>query len=101
MANTLGTFRTQIRRYLKETDANTSFWDANFVDQLFNAQYRKRCTQLIMSFEGWFVNVYVRDVTANTARYAFPDGFLRLQKLELVRSDGTTVPIQRFERHDF
>ena len=99
MANTLSTFRTQIRRYLKETNANTSFWDQNFVDQLFNAQYRKRCTQLIMAFEGWFVNVSVRDVTANTSRYAFPDGFLRLQKLELVRSDGTTVPIHRDERH--
>ena len=56
MASTLSTFRTQIRRYLKETNANTSFWDANFIDQLFNAQYRKRCTQLIMAFEGWFAD---------------------------------------------
>jgi hypothetical protein len=101
MASTLSTFRTQIRRYLKETNASTSYWDGNFVDQLFNAQYRKRCTQLIMAFEGWFVNVSVRNITINTARYAFPDGFLRLQKIELVRADGTTVPIQRFERHDF
>lgn len=100
MANTLSTFRTQIRRYLKETNANTSFWDTPFVDQLFNAQYRKRCTQLIMAFEGWFVNVSVRDVTADTARYAFPEGFLRLQKIELVRTDGTTVPLHRHERHD-
>lgn len=100
MANTLSTFRTQIRRYLKETNATTSYWDANFVDQLFNAQYRKRCTQLIMAFEGWFVNVSVRNVTADTARYAFPDGFLRLQKIEMVRTDGTTVPIHRHERHD-
>jgi len=101
MPNTLTQFRTQIRRYLKETNASTSYWDANFVDQLFNAQYRKRSTQLIMAFEGWFVNVSVRDITANTARYAFPDGFLRLQKIELVRSDGTTVPIHRDERHDY
>lgn len=99
MASNLGTFRTQIRRYLKETNANTSFWDNNFVDQLFNAQYRKRCTQLIMAFEGWFVNVSTRDVTANQARYAFPDGCLRIQKLELVRSDGTTMPLMRNERH--
>lgn len=101
MASNLGQFRTQIRRYLKETNPNTSYWDNNFVDQLFNAQYRKRCTQLIMAFEGWFVNVSVRDVTASQARYAFPDGFLRLQKIELVRSDGTTVPIHRHERHEY
>lgn len=101
MASTLSTFRTQIRRYLKETNPNTSFWDQNFVDQLFNAQYRKRCTQLIMAFEGWFVNVSTRDVTANQARYSLPDGCLRIQKLELVRSDGTTVPIHRHERHFF
>lgn len=101
MPSTLSTFRTQIRRYLKETNADTSFWDANFVDQLFNAQYRKRCTQLIMAFEGWFVNVSVRDITADSARYAFPEGFLRLQKIELVRTDGTTVPIHRHERHDY
>lgn len=101
MASTLTTFRTQIRRYLKETNANTSFWDNPFIDQLFNAQYRKRATQLIMAFEGWFVNVSVRNVTAGASRYAFPGGFLRLQKIELVRTDGTTVPIQRSERHEF
>lgn len=99
MASTLAQFRTKIRRYLKEMNPNTSFWGDDFVDQLFNAQYRKRCTQLIMAFEGWFVNVSVRDVTSGTARYAFPDGFLRLLKLELVRSDGRTIPIQRYERH--
>lgn len=99
MASTLAQFRTKIRRYLKETNANTSFWGDDFVDQLFNAQYRKRCTQLIMAFEGWFTNVSLRDLTANTSRYAFPDGFLRLQKLELVRTDGRTVPVMRYERH--
>lgn len=99
MASTLAQFRTKIRRYLKETNPNTSYWDNYFVDQLFNAQYRKRCTQLIMAFEGWFINVSVRDVVAGQARYAFPDGFLRLQKLELVRTDGRTVPLVRYERH--
>jgi hypothetical protein len=98
MANTLSDFRTQIRRYLKEIDPNTSFWDQPFVDQLFNAQYRKRCMQLIMAEEGWFTNVSTGPITAGTSRYAFPDGFLRLQKMELVRSDGTTQPIQRYER---
>lgn len=101
MASNLGQFKTKIRRYLKETNPNTSFWDDNFVTQLFNAQYRKRCTQLIMAFEGWFVNVSQRDITANQARYAFPDGFIRAHKIEMVRSDGTTVPIHRHERHFF
>lgn len=99
MASTLSQFRTKIRRYLKESNPNTSFWGDDFIDQLFNAQYRKRCQQLIMAFEGWFVNVSTRDIVSGTSRYAFPDGFLRLQKLELVRSDGRTVPLQRYERH--
>ena len=99
MASTLAEYRTKIRLYLKEMNANTSFWSETFVDQLFNAQYRKRCTQLIMAHEGWFVNVSTRDITSGTSRYAFPDGFLRLQKLELVRTDGRTIPIMRYERH--
>ena len=101
MASNLGQFKQKIRRYLKETNPNTSYWDDNFVAQLFNAQYRKRCTQLIMAFEGWFVNVSQRDIVANQARYAYPEGFIRQHKLEMVRSDGTTVPIQRHERHFF
>lgn len=99
MARNLGQFRTAIRRYLKETNADTSYWDNNFLDALFNAQYRKRSAQLIMAFEGWFVSVVTRDVTAEQARYAFPDGLQRVQKMELVRLDGRTVPILRYERH--
>lgn len=97
---TLGTARTRVRRYLKEPSSTTSFWSNDFLDQLFNAQYRRRCAQLIMAYEGWFTNVATRDITADQDRYAFPDGFQRLRKLELVRSDGRTVPIQRFERHE-
>lgn len=99
MARNLGEFRTAIRRYLKESDASTSYWDNNFLDQMFNAQYRKRAAQLIMAFEGWFVSVVTRDITANQARYAFPPGVQRVQKMELVRTDGRTVPIERNERH--
>jgi hypothetical protein len=99
MANTLSSIRTRVRRYLKESDATTSFWTADFLDQLFNAQYRRRCAQLIMAYEGWFTNVATRDLEANKDRYAFPQNFQRLRKLELVRSDGRTVPLERFERH--
>jgi hypothetical protein len=99
LARNLGQFRTAIRRYLKETNASTSYWDNNFLDDLFNAQYRKRSAQLIMAFEGWFVSVVTRDITADQARYDFPNGLQRVQKMELVREDGRTVPIMRFERH--
>lgn len=96
---TLGTIRTRCRRYLKETQASTSFWGESFLDQLINAAYRRRCSQLISAHEGWFVSVATRNLEADKDRYAFPDGFQRLQKLELVRSDGTTVPIERQNRH--
>jgi|SRR3990172_5767981 len=99
MAKSLGEFRTAIRRYLKEANAATSYWDNDFLDSIFNAQYRKRSAELIMAFEGWFVSVVTRDITAEQARYAFPDGMQRVQKMELVRLDGRTVPILRYERH--
>ncbi len=99
MARNLGDFRTAIRNYLKESNAATSYWNNVFLDQMFNAQYRKRAAQLIMAFEGWFVSVVTRDITADQARYAFPDGMQRVQKMELVREDGRTVPILRYERH--
>lgn len=95
----LSDLRTRIRRYLKETNASTSFWNQNFLDQLINAAYRRRCSQLISAHEGWFVSVATRDLEADKDRYAFPDGFQRLQKLEIVRSDGSTQPVLRRERH--
>lgn len=97
---TLGNLKTRARRYAKELDATTSFWNDNFMNQLINAAYRRRCAQLIMAYEGWFTNVGTRDLEADKARYAFPSGFQRLRKLELVRTDGRTIPIHRQERHD-
>lgn len=99
MADTLAQLEVRVRRYLHEANADTSFWGRNFVRQLINSAYRRRCTHLIMAFEGWFVNIATRDIEANKAQYAFPDGFTRMQKVELVRSDGRTIPLQRYERH--
>lgn len=100
MARTIVQFETDTRRYLKESNAATSFWTTDFFLQLFNAQYFRRCAQLIMAYEGWFTNVATRDLVGDKERYAFPPGFERLRKLELVRSDGRTVPLRRFERHE-
>ena len=97
---TMGNLKTRARRYAKELDSTTSFWTDSFMTQIVNAVYRRRCAQLIMAYEGWFTNVATRDLEADKARYAFPSGFQRLRKLELVRTDGRTVPILRHERHD-
>ncbi len=99
MADNLGQFRTRTRRYLRELNPETSFWNDQFLNQLFNAQYRRRSAQLIMTFEGWFILVATRDIEAGKNTYGFPDGLQRLQKVELVRTDGRTLPIERFERH--
>jgi len=53
-----------------------------------------------MAHEGYFISIATRDLVADTAQYAFPSGFLRLGKIELVRSNGTTVPLKRWERHE-
>ena len=99
LTGTLANYVTRVRRYIGEEDSTKSYWSDNLIKQVFNAMYRKRCAELIMAFEGYFVTVATRDTVANQERYAWPTGFERLQKLELVRSDGSTVPIQRQERH--
>jgi len=99
MSDTFDDFITRTRRYLKEENASKSHWSDDLLKQLFNEQYRRRCAQLQMAFEGWFVLVATRDIEAEVGRYSWPPGFQRHTKLELVRSDGRTIPLQRFERH--
>jgi hypothetical protein len=76
-----------------------SFWSNTFIDQQLNVSYRRRCANLVMAHEGYFTNVATRDLTQDQERYAWPPGLERATKLELVRSDGTTIPIERHERH--
>ena len=90
----------RVRRMLHEVTAASSFHTDDLLKELFNDNYRLRCNDLAVAFEGYFNDVAVADLVANQARYAWPPGFERLNKLELVRDDGTTIPIQRFERHE-
>ncbi len=99
LTGTLSNYITRVRRYVGEVDEDKSFWKTPLIKQIFNAHYRKRCAELVMAYEGYFTIVATRDTVANQERYAWPTGFERLQKLEIVRSDGRTVPIQRQERH--
>jgi hypothetical protein len=99
LSGTLNNFITRVRRYLNEDTATKSRWDDDFLKHLFNTQYRLRCAELYMAHEGYFTIVATRDVVANQNRYAWPSGFQRLLKMELVREDGRRVPIQRQERH--
>lgn len=99
LTGTLSNFIVRIRRYIGEEDATKSFWSDDLIKQVFNAVYRRRCAELVMAFEGYFTVVATRDSVIDQERYAWPTGFERLLKLELVRADGRTVPIQRHERH--
>lgn len=99
LTGTLANYITRIRKFLNESTSAKSRWDDDFLKHLFNTQYRKRCAELMMAHEGYFTIVATRDVVADQARYAWPSGFERLLKLELVRTDGRHVPIQREERH--
>ena len=95
----LAGLRNRVRRWLHELNDDTSFWGNTFIDQMINVSYRRRCGQLVEAFEGFFTNVATRDIVADQARYAWPPGLERCLKMEIVRTDGATVPLQRFERH--
>ena len=100
MADNLQNFLLRTRRYVRELDTGTSFWTDLFLTQMFNASYRRRCAALIIAFEGWFSLVATRDLVEGQEAYGFPDGLSRLLKLEIVRTDGTRVPLRRYERHE-
>lgn len=97
---TLGSMKTRCRRYLNEVDAAKSYWTDNLLQQVINSNYRMRCAELHMVFEGFFVNVAQRDIVAKQSRYAWPPNFQRMHKMELVRTDGRRVPLLRWERHE-
>lgn len=94
----LGQFRTRVRRYLRESDGDVSYWSDAFLNQLFNAAYRRRCSQLIMAHEGYFTLIATRDLEEGKSTYGFPSGTQRCLKVELVRSDGTRFPLERDEK---
>jgi len=98
--DSFGGYLTRVRRWLHELDPGTSFWSEELLKDLFNANYRRRSAQLTMAYEGAFVERATRDIVAKQDRYAWPDNFERLIKLEMVYSTGRTVPLQRFERHE-
>lgn len=95
----LAGLRSRARRWLHEVDGDNSFWSDTFIDQMLNVSYRRRAAQLVMAHEGFFTNVATRDLVADQERYAWPPGFERCLKMEVVRTDGTTVPLERQERH--
>jgi hypothetical protein len=99
LTGTLANFIVRIRRYIGEETEDESFWSNDLIKQVFNSCYRRRCADLIMAYEGYFTVVSTRDTVANQERYAWPTNFERLFKIELVREDGRTVPLQRQERH--
>lgn len=99
LTNTLAQYIVRVRRYLQENDATISHWTDNFVKQVFNTCYRKRCAELIRAHEGYFTLIGSKDIVADQGRYAWPPGFSRLLKMELVRSDNSRVPLEREERH--
>jgi hypothetical protein len=97
---TLAGYIQRVRRMLHEVTASASYHTDDLLKELFNDQYRMRCNDLAVAHEGYFTDVAITDLVANQARYPWPPGFERLLRLEIVRDDGTQIPIQRFERHE-
>ena len=99
LLNTLESYLTRTRRYIKQEDPNNSQWSQDLLRQFINAWYRFRCTELVMAHEGYFTNLGTRDIIADQTRYAWPSSMTRLLKMEIVRSDGGRDPLPRWERH--
>ena len=99
ISDNLNGMRNRVRRWLHELTAATSFFSETFIDQQINVAYRRRCSQLVMAHEGFFTNVATRDIVADQERYAWPPGFERLLKMELVRSNENRSIVMREERH--
>lgn len=100
LTNTFGNLKTRVRRWLNEPTASESFWTDNFLQETINSNYRLRCAEIHMAAEGAFISVQQRDITANQYRYAWPSNFQRLNKLEIVRTDGARQTLRRFERQE-
>lgn len=99
MSDTLTQFLVRIRTYLREPDATKSWWsDANLI-AFFNSNYWRRCAQIEMAHAGAFQISTSVNLVANTATYNWPSGFQKLIKVEILRSNGDTIPIMRQERH--
>jgi len=99
MALTLTQYITKVRQYLRESSSSQSFWSDTFLKNIFNARYKKRCSELVMAFEGFFRHEATAPVVKGQRFYDWPDGFQRLHKMELLSPSGTRYPIARWERH--
>jgi hypothetical protein len=90
LTGTLSNFITRIRRYIGEETAAKSYWSDDLIKQVFNAHYRKRCSELAMAYEGYFTVVATRDTVANQERYAWPANFERLLKIHRKAAAATS-----------
>lgn len=99
MATSYADLEMRIRDMLHEPEAARSFFSPRLTKTAINLSYRRRCEQMIRTAENFFVQTAVRDIVALQEFYSFPPGLVTLKKLELIRVDGTRVPILRFERH--
>ena len=98
LRNTLSSFIERMRRYLKQEDATKSQWTDAFLRQVFNVWWRLRAVEAVQAHEGFFTIIGTRDIEANIGRYAWPSSFSRLLRMEIVRTDGRRVPLERWER---
>lgn len=100
LSKTLDQYLSHVRSLLQEIDPATSHWGQELLKDMWNSAYFLRAADLVMAFEGYFIQRATTPVTANVSFYEWPNDYERLIKLELVRSDGRTVPLRRFERHE-
>ncbi len=99
LGKTLSQLEIRVRRWIREETAAKSRFSTEFLQQIINTHDQLRAADLHQAYEGFFTFQGTRDLIADQTRYAWPSGFTKLLRMELVRSDGRRVPIQRHERH--
>lgn len=92
---------TDIRPILRETTAATSYWGDPELLLYANLSIDRRAIEMMDKGEGFFVDRHRADLVANQAEYLLPEGYDRIKRVLIQRTEGNSVleyPLVRDEK---
>lgn len=98
--STWGTLKAKIRRILRETTANTSYWSDTLLLDLVNHAMDQRQAEMAEMHDGWITQAYLADTVANQREYALPEGVERVRAIYLRYTSGSQVEEIQLARND-
>lgn len=93
--------RGDIRRLLRSTNEQASYWSNELLLVLFNLSLDKRVMQLAEADEGWVTDAYLTNIVAGQPEYTLPEGVGHVKRVLIRKVSGTTTtetPLTRNER---